>query len=183
MSGRLIFIGLSFFAFLSVVILVIYQFQQAKLYDNFATTEKLVDWVINGVRNKEKVKMRVPAYLEPSMERSSNDMDSAFEIFWENVKTEDWSQINVKNMSKDDLQTNYTFAIKNIKNQKGEVGNRYFAVESRYRNRFTYLHIISDVFTQKYTCFDPNGFMNLKESSKFENPSPGVEKPLIKNYI
>ena len=181
MSGRLIFIGLSFFISLSVVILVIYQFQQAKLYDNFATTEKLVDWVINGVRNKEKVKMRVPACLEPSMERSSNDVDSAFEMFWENVKTEDWNQINVKNMSKDDLQVNYTFAIKNIKNQKGEIGNRYFRVESRYRNRG--FPILVQIFSQKYLCFQPNGFMNLEESSKFENPSPGVEKPLIKNYL
>lgn len=86
MFGKNIFIGFIVVIILSVVILVIYQFQQAKLYDNFATTEKLVDWVISGVRNKEKVKIRVPACLEPSMERSSNDVDSAFEMFWENVK-------------------------------------------------------------------------------------------------
>jgi hypothetical protein len=178
MSGRLIFIGLSFFAFLSVVILVIYQFHQAKMYDNFATTEKLVDWVVNSAKNKEKAKMRLPVCLEPSMEISVSDVDSAFEMFWENVKIEDWSQTSIKNMSINDLQKNYTFAIKNIKNQKGEIGNRYFTVESRYKNRG--FPILVQIFSQKYLCFQPNSFMNLDESYKWENPNPGVEKPEIK---
>ncbi len=180
MHRRLIFIGLSFFAFLSVVILVIYQFQQVKIYDNFTTTQKLADWIISGIKNKDRAKVRVPMCLEPSMERSSQDVDSAFEVFWESVQTEDWSQINVKNVNKEGLQTNYTFAVKNIKNQKGEIGNRYFGMQPRYRNRFTYLPIISDVFTQQYSCFEPNSFMNLEESYKFENLNPSVEKPEIK---
>ena len=71
------------------------------------------------------------------------------------------------------------WVIKNIKNQKGEIGNRYFGVQSRYRNKG--FPILVQIFSQKYFCFDPNVFKNLEESYKFENPSPPVEKPLIKN--
>lgn len=176
MSGKNIFIGASIVIILLIISFFAFQIQQYNFYKQFATTNQLQDWIISGVKNKDRAKVRVPYCIEQKIGNST--LESSFERFWNDIITEDWSQVEIKSADKNASQKNYTFAVKNIKNQKGEIGNRYFGMQSRYKNRG--FPILVQIFSQEYTCFDPNGFKNLEESYKFENPIPGVQKPEIK---
>ena len=179
MSGKNIFIGASIITILLIVSFFTLQIQQYNFYKQFATTKQVQDWVINKIKIKDKKSIYAVYCIDPmpNMDDYNKYLNSSFQVFWNDLMTEDWSQITIQNVNYNDLQINYTFAVKNIKNQKGEIGNRYFGMQPRYRNRFTHLPIISDVFVQKYFCFASNRFQNPEESYKWENPSPGVQKP------
>ena len=180
MSGKNIFIGASIVIILLIISFFTLQIQQYNFYKQFATTKQVQDWVINKIKTKDKESVYAVYCVDPMdvdydiYEKSRRNL---FEIFWNDLTKEDWSQTTIQNVGNNDLQRNYTFAVKNIKNQKGEIGNRHFEYQNRYNNRFSYLPLISDVFVQEYFCFVSNRFQNLEESYKFENPSPGVQKP------
>lgn len=136
--------------------------------------------MIDSIKTKNKDKAYSIYCIDPvpNMNDYNKYLNSSFQLFWNDLMTEDWSQITIQNVNYNDLQTNYTFAIKNIKNQKGEIGSRYFGMQPRYRNR--QIPLIAEYFSQEYKCFEPNSFINLAGSYKWENPSANIEKPEIK---
>ncbi len=88
MFGKNIFIGFIVVIILLIIILFTFQIQQYNFYKQFETTKQVQDWVIENIKNKDKSKLKLIYCIDPmpNLNDYNKYLDSAFEMFWENVK-------------------------------------------------------------------------------------------------
>jgi hypothetical protein len=146
-----------FLIIFSLINLFIYQIWKFSFYRQFSTEKKARNWVIDNIKLKNKNKLKSSYCIEQTMGNST--IDSSFEVFWGEINKENWDQININ----DSLEkSNYNFKIGNIKNEKGQNGNRFFVTQNRFINKDSFLQT-------EYFCFEPNEFVTSTDNLEFKN--------------